>query len=168
MNFLTKDRTGILKGLFSPLQVKTPGPEEDAANVLKPRSKLKRPQGTKILSSKQGQRLMKQHLETAVEGGGPASHSIADAGGDQAMEIDESSLPLKLRSKKKGVPEKFHAERVVFPTASSSGGPASHKEPVKREPACCTHATPELGPASAKVCLHSDPHNVLIGKWGGF
>ncbi|CAK9220289.1 unnamed protein product [Sphagnum troendelagicum] len=89
--------------------------DEDAGVVLKPRSRLKRTPGTKALSSKPGPKPIKKQSETAAEDGDLTSQGkepIVEEEEDQAMEIDESSPPLKLWSKKKGVPEKFAVERV--------------------------------------------------------
>lgn len=125
--------------------------------MLKPRTKVKRPAETKILSSKQGLKLLKQQSEIGVVDGANSpsygKHSPMEGGEDHSMDIDESSLPLKLRSKKKGVPEKLPTERTGTPTKSVGGVNSPHQESVRREPAFCPHTTPELGTTSAKVRL---------------
>ncbi|CAM6016402.1 unnamed protein product [Sphagnum balticum] len=89
-------------------------PEEDDEVSLKPHSKLKSAAGAKTVSSRPVLKLLIHGSETAAEGDltSQGKEAIMEAGEDQAIEIDESSLPLKLRSKKKAVPEKFIAERV--------------------------------------------------------
>lgn len=129
-------------------------PEGEAFALLKPRTKIKRPAEIKLLSSKQGLKLLKQQSETGVVDGAdsPSHGKQAPIGGeDHSMDIDESSLPLKLRSKKKGQPEKLTVERTGTPTKSVSGMNSPHQESVRREPAFCPHTTPELGATSAKV-----------------
>jgi hypothetical protein len=131
--------------------------DEDAGVVLKPRSRLKRTPGTKALSSKPGPKPIKKQSETAAEDGDLTSHvkePIVEEEEDQAMEIDESSPPLKLWSKKKGVPEKFAVERV---STTVLGRASPHDELLQKQPPHCAHTTPDLGPASATVgnpCLY--------------
>jgi len=131
--------------------------DEDAGVVLKPRSRLKRTPGTKALSSKPGPKPIKKQSETAAEDGDLTSQGkepIVEEEEDQAMEIDESSPPLKLWSKKKGVPEKFAVERV---STTVFGRASPHDELLQKQPPHCAHTTPDLGPASAKVgnpCLY--------------
>jgi hypothetical protein len=131
--------------------------DEDAGVVLKPRSRLKRTPGTKALSSKPGPKPIKKQSETAAEDGDLTSQGkepIVEEEEDQAMEIDESSPPLKLWSKKKGVPEKFAVERV---STTVLGRASPHDELLQKQPPHCAHTTPDLGPASATVgnpCLY--------------
>ncbi|CAK9869126.1 unnamed protein product [Sphagnum jensenii] len=90
-------------------------PAEDDEVSLKPHSKLKSAAGAKTVSSRPVLKPLIHGSETAAEEGHLTSQgkeAIMEAGEDQAIEIDESLLPLKLRSKKKAVPEKFIAERV--------------------------------------------------------
>lgn len=130
-------------------------PEGEAFALLKARTKIKRPAEMKLLPSKQGLKLLKQPSETGVvDGADSPSHgkqAPMEGGEDHSMDIDESSLPLKLRSKKKGQPEKLPVERTGTPTKSVSGMNSPHQESVRREPAFCQHTTPELGATSAKV-----------------
>ncbi|CAK9266551.1 unnamed protein product [Sphagnum jensenii] len=86
--------------------------EEGDEVSLKPHSKLKSAAGAKTVSSRPVLKPLIHGSETAAEGGSRQKEAIMEAGEDQAIEIDESLLPLKLRSKKKAVPEKFIAERV--------------------------------------------------------
>lgn len=133
-----------------------PVPEGEAFALLKPRTKLKRPAETKLISSKQGLKLLKQQSETGVADGAASpsgKQAPMESREDHSMDIDESSLPLKLRSKKKGVPEKLPAERTGTPTKSVSGVNSPHQESLRREPTFCPHTTPELGTSSAKVKL---------------
>lgn len=132
------------------LQAKPLAPEEDDEVSLKPHSKLKSAAGAKTVSSRPVLKLLIHGSETAAEGDltSQGKEAIMEAGEDQAIEIDESLLPLKLRSKKKAVPEKFIAERV---------GSGIDQDLPKIQPACCPHTTPELGPSNAKVgssCLY--------------
>ncbi len=67
--------------------------------MLKPRNRLKHTLGTKTLSSKLGPKPIKKQLETIVEDGdltNQGKEPIVEDEEDQAMEIDEISLPLKL------------------------------------------------------------------------
>jgi hypothetical protein len=139
------------------LQAKPLAPEEDDEVSLKPHSKLKSAAGAKPVSSRPVLKLLIHGSETAAEGDltSQGKEAIMEAGEDQATEIDESSLPLKLRSKKKAVPEKFIAERVG--SVTDLGRASLDQDLPKIQPACCPHTTPELGPSNAKVgssCLN--------------
>jgi hypothetical protein len=140
------------------LQAKPLAPEEDDEVSLKPHSKLKSAAGAKAVSSRPVLKPLIQGSETAAEEGDLTSQGkegIMEAGEDQAIEIDESSLPLKLRSKKKAVPEKFIAERVG--SVTDLGRASLDQHLPKIQPACCPHTTPDLGPSNAKVgslCLY--------------
>jgi hypothetical protein len=73
--------------------------DENVRVVLKPRNRLKHTLGTKTLSSKLGPKPIKKQLETIVEDGdltNQGKEPIVEDEEDQAMEIDEISLPLKL------------------------------------------------------------------------
>jgi hypothetical protein len=140
------------------LQAKPLAPEEDDEVSLKPHSKLKSAAGAKTVSSRPVLKLLIHGSETAAEEGDLTSQgkeAIMEAGEDQAIEIDESLLPLKLRSKKKAVPEKFIAGRVGLVT--DLGRASLDQDLPNIQPACCPHTTPALGPSNAKVgssCLY--------------
>lgn len=109
---------------------------------------MKRPAEQRSLSSKQGLKLLKQLSESGVDSPIHGKQAPVEGGEDHSMDIDESSLPLKLRSKKKGQPEKAVAQKICTPTKAVSGINSPH---IRREPAFCPHTTPELGSTSAKV-----------------
>jgi len=137
-------------------QVSTPEGEPTA--MLKSRIKVKRAEISKPLYSKQEPKLVKEAVEVFAEIGESVSHGVEtsiDGGGESAMETDESSLPLKLRSKKKGLPEKLSTEKVISTPVPLSGVASTHKEPPKREPPVCPHTTHDLSSASAKVSTGS-------------
>lgn len=137
------------------LQAKPLPSEEDDEVSLKPHSKLKSAAGAKTVSSRPVLKPLIHGSETAAEGGSRRKEAIVEAGEDQAIEIDESLLPLKLRSKKKAVPEKFIAERVG--SVTDLGRASLDQDLPKIQPAFCPHTTPELGPSNAKVgssCLY--------------
>ncbi len=72
--------------------------------MLKPHNKLKHTLGTKTFSSKPGPKPLKKQLETTIEDGdftNQGKEPIVEDEEDQPMEIDKSSLPLKLWSSKK-------------------------------------------------------------------
>lgn len=137
-------------------QVSTPEGEPTA--ILKSRIKLKRAEVSKTSHSNQEPKLVKEAVEVFIEVGESVSHGFeasVDGGAESAMDIDESSLPLKLRSKKKGLPEKLFTEKIISPPAPLSGVASIYKEPPKREPPFCPHTTHDLSSASAKVSTGS-------------
>lgn len=137
------------------LQVVASVPEGEASASPNPWTKLKKLAGTKLLSSKQGHKLLKRWSESGVADGadspGHGKQISMEGREDLSIDIDESSLPLKLRSKKKGVPEKLPTEKTSAPVKSNSGFNSPHQESVRKEQAFCPHTTPELGTDSAKV-----------------
>ncbi|KAL3699320.1 hypothetical protein R1sor_017342 [Riccia sorocarpa] len=126
--------------------------------TLKQRSKPKRgpimlkgpvKQGSK--SSKIGER----------EAGG-VDQDVPVQGHGQAVTTDEGGLPLKLRSKKKGLAEKAPVHRLKEIAAGGSNGL------IEKEPAHCPHA-PELGVLSTKArlihCLSSKVRRWCMYEW---
>jgi len=75
--------------------------------VLKPRKRLKHTLGIKTLSSKLRPKPIKKYSNPTAEDGDLTNQGkklIVEDEENQTMEIGKSSLPLKLWSKKKGVP----------------------------------------------------------------
>ncbi|XP_024388270.1 protein ALWAYS EARLY 3 isoform X1 [Physcomitrium patens] len=148
-------------------------PEGEASASPNPWTKLKKLAGTKLLSSKQGHKLLKRWSESGVADGadspGHGKQISMEGREDLSIDIDESSLPLKLRSKKKGVPEKLPTEKTSAPVKSNSGFNSPHQESVRKEQAFCPHTTPELGTDSAKAkiihCLCPKVRRWCMCEW---
>lgn len=154
------------------LKVVAPVPDGEAFVSLKPRTKTKRPTGTKLLSSKSWHKLLKQQSEIdAVDGAGASSlgKQTPKNAEDHSMDIDESSLSPKLGSKKNGVSEKLLPERIGTPSKSVNGVNSPRQESKRREKNFCPHSTPELGLTSAKAkiihCLCPKVRRWCMCEW---
>jgi hypothetical protein len=113
---------------------------------------MKRPAEQRSLSSKQGLKLVKHHSEWGVDSPIQGKQAPVEGREDHSIDIDESSLLLKLQSKKEAQPKKIVAQKIGSRTKSVSGNNSPH---MRWEPAFCTHTTPELGASSAKASLAS-------------
>jgi hypothetical protein len=132
--------------------------DEDVKVMLNPHTnKLKHTLRAKSFSSKPIPKPIKKQLETTTKDGdltNQGKEPIVEDEEGQAMEIDKSSLPLKLWSKKKGVPKKFVVEKV---STTILGNASPHDELLHKQPPHYAHTTLDLGLTSATVgnpCLH--------------
>ncbi|KAL2609387.1 hypothetical protein R1flu_027960 [Riccia fluitans] len=138
------------------LHLQVPFSKVEIPANLKQRSKPKRPI---MLKGPVKQGLKSSRIgETAG-----VDQDIPVPGHGQSVTTDEGGLPLKLRSKKKGLAEKgpLHRTKELAAGASSGG--------VEKEPAHCPHATPDLGVMSTKArlthCLSPKVRRWCMYEW---
>ncbi|KAG6551460.1 hypothetical protein Mapa_006883 [Marchantia paleacea] len=128
----------------------------EVAVALKPRSKPKRSLTAKG-PLKQGLKANKTGETSGVDQDQPAQ------GHGQSVTTDEGTLPLKLRSKKKGLAEKGPVNRFKeVSTDGLNGG-------IEREAAHCPHATAGLGAFNTKArlihCLSPKVRRWCMFEW---
>lgn len=118
--------------------VQVPPAKIEISAALKPRSKPKRTLSAKG-PLKQGIKANKTGETSGVD-----QNQLAQGHG-QSVTTDEGTLPLKLRSKKKGLAEKGPVNRFKeVSTDGLNGG-------IERDAAHCPHATADLGAFNTKV-----------------